>query len=80
MVLALSSLGVFAEKHHDIKVHANQSGYDCILYVTEARLKKGRLSDGASCGFAIGGNVIVALGAGLYLLSYLIKAAIGAPV
>ena len=77
LVVALTSLGIFTKKDQDIKRNLHKSGYDCILFATKHQLGKGHYSDNSSCGFAIWGNAIVALGAGLLLLAYLIKAAVG---
>ena len=78
MVVSLVSLGIFAEKHNEIQDKLDSS--NCILYVTKDEVSDNKLSDDDACRFAIWGNAAVAVGAGLFLLVYLTKAAVGVSV
>ena len=75
MVVSLVSLGIFADKHNEIQGKLDNS--NCILYVTKSEVTDNKLSDDDACRFAIWGNAAVAIGAGLFLLVYLTKAAVG---
>ena len=80
MVISFTSLGIFAAKHNAIDDDLPDSaGKDnCILYTTKKQLEKGKLSGGVGCRFSIWGSAVVATGAGLFMLGYLIKTAVGA--
>ena len=77
LVLSLTSLGIFANKNDDIKGGVKGDA-QCILYVDEDELKSNKLSDGSSCAFALWGSGIVGLGAAIFMLSYVIRAVLGA--
>lgn len=80
MAVALASLGIFASKHDEIgrKLPSSVGDAKCILYTSGDQLKKSELSHGVGCRFTIWGGAVVAMGAGLFMLGYLIKIALAA--
>ena len=81
MAVSFTSLGIFAAKHNSISRHLPKSGTaNCILYVDKDDLSDEKLSKGVGCRFAIWGSAVVALGTGLFMLGYLLKLALGAPL
>ena len=80
MVVGLVALGLFAAKHDKIAEKV-EGGDDCVLYTTKEQLKKeNKLSGGVGCSFTIGGSGVVAGGAGIFMLGYIIKTIYGGSV
>jgi hypothetical protein len=80
MVVGLVALGLFAAKHDKIAEEVKGDD-DCVLYTTKKRLEmKNKLSGGVGCSFTIWGSGLVAAGAGIFMLGYIIKTIYGASV
>ena len=80
MVVGLVALGLFAAKHDKIAEKV-EGGDDCVLYTTKKQLEEeNKLSGGVGCSFTIGGSGVVAGGAGIFMLGYIIKTIYGGSV
>ena len=77
---ALAALGIFTVKHNQINDSHNFGGRNCILFVDEDSVDDKRLSGGTPCLFTIWGSAFVAAGAGLLVLIYIVKIAVGVSV